>query len=460
MAERIVIIQGSPSDDAYAQKIENEVKAYGIQVDRRTASAHRTSDHLDLILEKYRNDHVVFVTSAGLSDALSGRVGADYSGRVIAAPPDAEQFGEMKVFSSTKTPTGIAVQYATNPLQAAALAVKTLQTYDWSQVEELRQKAEQRRTQTIMHDARQQGFDEPIRPHTAFRRGKTRDVYDLDDGTLLIVGTDRVSAFDKNMHERVPGKGQALTELSEYWFKLTDGILPNHFIERVDERTIRVKKAKRIDVECVIRGYIYGSLFEAYEQGKRELYDLTLPDGLQRAEKFSQPIFTPTTKAEVGHDEELRKRQAIEMALVRDEREWDTLAEATHRLYEFYTTHALERGIIIPDFKVEFGRLNGELIQIDEPPNHDSARLWAVQFYRVGQRQEGHAFDKEYLRDTLRRGYQYNGDGVPPHLPELVIDQVSRRCRGATDMLTGRETDIAKFGLMAVEQVLQELGKR
>ena len=460
MADRIVIIQGSPSDDAYAQQIQDEVKAYGIPVQRRTASAHRTSGHLDRILNQYGDGNVVFITIAGLSDALSGRVGADFSGRVIAAPPDAEKYGEMKVFSSTRTPTGIEIQYATTPQHAATLAVKTLLTYDRSRVGELRRQAEERKIQTIMHDAKQQGFEEPILPYTAFKRGKTRDVYQPDRDTLLIRGTDRISAFDVVFPERIPGKGESLTELAEYWFRLTQNLFPNHFLERVDERTIRVRKAGRVDIEWIVRGNIYGSLWRAYERGERALYGLTLPDGLQLAAEFPQPILTPTTKSETGHDEPITKEEAMAKGLVRDGKEWDVLAEATFELYRFYKQHAAERGILIPDFKLEFGRLpNGDYIQIDEPPNHDSARLWASQFYVPGRRQEEHALDKEFLRQYLIDGHKYQGDGTLPELPELVIDQVSRRCRGATEMLTGRQSDIAAFGLMTVEQVLEELRK-
>lgn len=459
MTERVVIIQGSPSDDAFAQQIEDEVKAYGITAHRRTASAHRTSDHLNLILSQYDpSDRIVFVTVAGLSDALSGRVGADYSGRVIAAPPDAEKYGEMKVFSSTKTPTGIKIQYAINPQEAAALAVKTLQTYDWSLAEKLRQQAEQRRIQTILHDARQQGVEEPPRPYTVFKRGKTRDVYDLGDGTLLVDGTDRVSAFDVNMHERIPGKGQALTELSEHWFQLTHGIIPNHFIERVDERAIRVKKADRIGVEWIARGYMYGSLWRDYQASKDKiLYGIQFPDGLVEAQELEQPVFTPTTKAEDGHDQPITKEEAIAQGLVRDAAEWDFGEGVTMSLYDFYRTTAKERSVLVADMKIELGRYKREIIQIDEPPNNDSARLWSVHFYVPGRKQEGHALDKESLRQYLIEAHNYRGDGPPPHLPELIVDQVSRRARGAAEILTGRETDITKFGLLTVGQMIEQL---
>lgn len=467
MAGRVVIIQGSPSDDAYAGQIVSALEQYGVRVERRTASAHRNAgnqNHLALVLDQY-DPSDVFVTVAGLSDALSGRIAADFPGRVVASPPDAGQYGELKIFSSTKTPRGIEIAgYAKTPQEAADLALVVLNNYDVDKTATLIQQNSERALQNILHDARQQGFEEPLLPYTAFKRGKTRDVYQPDKDTLLIRATNRVSAFDVVLSERIPGKGQALAELSEYWFKLTQGVFPNHFLERVDEKTIRVRKADRIDIEWIVRSYLYGSLARAYARGEKTLYGLTLPDGLQLADPFPQPILTPTTKAETGHDEPITKEEAVSGGLVRDEREWDLLADATFRLYDFYRQHALERRVIIPDFKLEFGRVNGEYIQIDEPPTHDSARFWATQFYRVGQRQEGHALDKEFLRQYLL-DTGYDGNGPAPHLPELVIDQVSRRCVRATEaltarfeLLTGRELNLTS-GLMTVEQVLEELRK-
>lgn len=299
-------------------------------------------------------------------------------------------------------------------------------------------------------------------PYPLFTRGKTRDVYDLKDDTLSIVATDRVSAFDRVMHEGIPEKGISLTRLSEYWFKLTQHIIPNHYVETLDERSIRVKKAERVDIEWIVRGNLYGSLARAYSEGKRELYGLTLPDGLRLADQLPDTILTATTKAESGHDQPITREEAIDMGLVRDGKEWDTLADATFELYEFYRGHAREKGLIIPDFKIEFGRVDGEYMQIDEPPNHDSARLWAVQFYTPGRNQEGHALDKEFLRQYLL-SVGYTGDGEQPHLPELIVDQVSRRCRGATEMLTrnfetvtGVQADISRFGLITVEKLLEE----
>jgi phosphoribosylaminoimidazole-succinocarboxamide synthase len=290
-------------------------------------------------------------------------------------------------------------------------------------------------------------------PWPLFKRGKVRDVYQMGD-YLLIVSTDRVSAFDVVLPNGIPLKGWALNQLSAYWFEKTKSVFPNHFIEKTDDRGIKVKQAERIDIEWVARSYIYGSAWRSYEKGERTISGVSLPDGLQLAEELPEVILTPTTKSEVGHDIELSKDTAINGELVTRE-EWTTLEEATFKLYEFYKAEASGRDLIIPDFKLEYGRVAGDLIQIDEPPTHDSARLWSKKDYRIGKRQEAYSLDKEFLRDFfIRRGYM--GDGPPPTLPPILIDQVSKRCVGAYKVLTGQAT-LNDFKLMSVDQVLMNL---
>ncbi|TRO47554.1 phosphoribosylaminoimidazolesuccinocarboxamide synthase [Candidatus Bathyarchaeota archaeon] len=285
------------------------------------------------------------------------------------------------------------------------------------------------------------------------RRGKVRDLYDLSD-SLLIVSTDRISAFDVVFPNGIPKKGSSLNNLSAYWFEKTQSIFPNHFIEKKDERSIKVVKANRIDIEFVARSYLYGSAWRSYSKGKHVISGVNLPNGLQLAEKLPEIILTPTTKSDVGHDLELSKSEALERKLVsRDE--WIALEEATLKLYEFYTTEASRKGLIIPDFKLEFGKVGDQLIQIDEPPTHDSARLWSKEKYEIGKKQEGYSLDKEFLRDFLiRKGYM--GEGTPPNLPTLLIEQISTRCVGAYKVLTG-QTNLDKLQLMSVDQVIYEL---
>ncbi len=292
-------------------------------------------------------------------------------------------------------------------------------------------------------------------PYTLFKRGKVRDVYDLGN-TLLLLSTDRISAFDMNLPDGIPHKGEALNNLSVYWFKRTSNIFPNHFIEQVDERTMKVLKAERIDIEWVARGHLYGSAWRKYQKGERTLSGVFFPEGLQLAEELPEIILTPTTKTEGGHDLEIGKSQAVNNKLVTNE-EWMELEEATFKLYEFYKKEADTKDIIIPDFKLEYGRHEGSLIQIDEPPTHDSARFWGKKHFKVGEQQEGHALDKEFLREYLRR-IGFFGEGKPPNLPSKVIEEVSKRCVGAYEVLTGRSV-IEDLELKTINELMNELNR-
>lgn len=289
-------------------------------------------------------------------------------------------------------------------------------------------------------------------PHPLFKRGKVRDLYDLGD-SLLIVSTDRVSAFDVTLPTGIPGKGEALNRLSVHWFERTGGVFPNHYVEQVDDRTMRALKAERIDVEWVVRGHLYGSAWREYREGRRVMGGVELPNGLRLAEGLPEAILTPTTKAETGHDVEITRVQAVGRLVTAGE--WRTLEEASFRLFEFYRRECRSRGLILPDFKLEFGRRGGDLLQIDEPPTHDSARLWAERYYRVGEQQEGHALDKEFLREYLRRT-GFTGDGEPPRLPPLVVEEVSKRCVGAYEVLTGRRR-IEELRLRTVDRLMAEI---
>jgi phosphoribosylaminoimidazole-succinocarboxamide synthase len=285
------------------------------------------------------------------------------------------------------------------------------------------------------------------------RRGKVRDVYDFGD-EMVIVTTDRISAFDVVFPTLIPHKGESLNELGEFWFNKTNSIFPNHFKFLEDSRTMRVKKAQRIDIEWVCRAYLYGSAWRSYDEGIRKVSGVELPNGLRMAEELPEVILTPTTKAEAGHDEEISKPQAIDKGLVTKD-EWDKLEDATFKLFKAYTSHAKSRGFIIPDFKLEFGKLDNQLIQIDEPPSHDSARFWAEKFYQIGKPQEAHCLDKEFLRAYLRK-INYMGNGPAPEIPNQIIKQVSMRCVASYQVLSGKKS-LGDYNLKTVDQVMEEL---
>jgi phosphoribosylaminoimidazole-succinocarboxamide synthase len=285
------------------------------------------------------------------------------------------------------------------------------------------------------------------------RRGKVRDVYDMGDH-MIIVTSDRISAFDVVYPTLIPHKGSSLHALSLFWFKETEDIIKNHLLETIDDRTIKVIKADRVDVEWVCRAYLYGSAWRAYNKGARTISGVKLPDGLVMAEELPEVILTPTTKEESGHDVETSKAEVIEQGLSTSD-EWDLLEEATFKLFERYQQVSKKKGLIIPDFKLEFGRIEDEYIQIDEPPTHDSARYWAEQFYEPGKPQEATCLDKEFLRSYLWN-IGYVGDGPPPIIPAPVVIEVSKRCIASFKVLSGK-AKIGDFNLKTVDEVMEEL---
>ncbi len=285
------------------------------------------------------------------------------------------------------------------------------------------------------------------------KRGKVRDVYDMGDH-MFIVTSDRISAFDVVYPTLIPHKGPSLHALSLFWFDQTKDIVKNHLQEVVDERTVKVVKANRVDVEWVCRAYLYGSAWRAYKKGARTISGVDVPDGLVMAEELPEVILTPTTKEDSGHDMEISKKEAIERGLSTKD-EWDLLEETTFKLFERYQQLSRKKGLIIPDFKLEFGTVDGEYIQIDEPPTHDSARYWAEQFYEPGKPQEAHCLDKEFLRSYLRN-IGYMGDGPPPTIPEPIVREVSKRCIASYEVLSGK-AKLKDFDLKTVDQVMEEL---
>ena len=279
-------------------------------------------------------------------------------------------------------------------------------------------------------------------------RGKVRDTYDLGDGRLLIVATDRLSAFDVVLPTGIPDKGAVLTQLSKFWFELTSAVVPNHFIRLADGtpdddlpftlpaelkgRSTIVKKAQRLDVECIARGYITGSAWAEYRKTGR-VCGVRMPAGMVESEKFVEPLFTPTTKADVGHDENMSAEDLVNLvgAEVANAIRLRTLA-----IYKFCSQYALEHGIIIADTKVEFGIVDGEPILIDELLTPDSSRFWPADQYEPGRPQP--SFDKQFVRDYLTES-GWDREPPAPSLPPDIVDKTRQRYREAYRLLTGQE---------------------
>jgi len=274
-----------------------------------------------------------------------------------------------------------------------------------------------------------------------FKRGKVRDVYSVDDDKLLIVSTDRISAFDVVLPNGIPHKGEALNGLSVYWFNQTKDIIPNHILETVDPRTVLVKKTEPIKVEFVMRGYLYGSAWERYRE-RKPICGIKLPSGLRKAEKLSEPILTPTTKVDVGHDVEMTKEDVIKK-LGKDVA--NHVDEICLKIYEETSRRAGANGIIVADTKVEFGFYDEDLLLIDELFTPDSSRFWPLEKYEVGKDQ--FSFDKQYVRDYLE-SIKWNKQPPTPNLPGNVIRETSKKYIEAYERLTGKKFLIQKASSM------------
>ena len=280
-------------------------------------------------------------------------------------------------------------------------------------------------------------------------RGKVRDIYDLGE-TLLLVTSDRISAFDVIMNEPIPDKGFVLTQISAFWFNQMADIVPNHIIstdvadypavcqpyaEVLKGRSMWVKKAKPLSAECIVRGYVSGSGWKDYK-ATGSICGIRLPAGLKESDRLPEPIFTPSTKAELGtHDENISFEQMVydcgrELA--------EQARDYTLKIYSRARDLAAEKGIIIADTKFEYGIYDGKLIIIDECMTPDSSRFWDMQNYKVGQSQP--SYDKQPVRDWLANTH-WNREPPAPMLPDEVIKSTRQIYRQAYNLLTGNELD-------------------
>ena len=285
-------------------------------------------------------------------------------------------------------------------------------------------------------------------------RGKVRDTYAIDDILLLMVATDRISAFDVVLPTGIPEKGKVLNRISSFWFGRTAHLIPNHLVALADSgdaipylaknpdlahipselasQAMVVKEAERIDIECIVRGYITGSAWSEYRR-QGTVSGKPLPEGLVEGMEFPEPLFTPTTKAEEGHDQNMSDQEVEDMVGAQIAQK---LAEASKTVYKFAHDYARERGIILADTKMEFGTLNGQLILIDELLTPDSSRFWDMEGYAPGKSQPN--FDKQFVRDWLvEQGW--NQEPPAPELPSDVVALTTDRYKEAYRRLTGTD---------------------
>lgn len=287
----------------------------------------------------------------------------------------------------------------------------------------------------------------PIGAGVQLPRGKVRDIYDLDD-KLLIVTTDRISAFDYVLPNAIPYKGKCLNQLSKFWFDYFDHISnhtistdPNEYPDELQEyasilkgRSMLVKKVEPVKAECIVRGYISGSAWESYKKDGT-VCGIKLPSGLKESEKFDEPLFTPSTKAPEGkHDinisfKELEKLIGPDVA--------DTIREWSLEIYSEGAIYARDKGVIIADTKFEFGKLGDEIILIDEVLTPDSSRFWPADDYEPGRSQN--SFDKQYVRDWLKDKSGWDRNSPPPELPSYVVLETTNKYKEAFQKITGRK---------------------
>ncbi|TME68311.1 MAG: phosphoribosylaminoimidazolesuccinocarboxamide synthase [Chloroflexi bacterium] len=284
-------------------------------------------------------------------------------------------------------------------------------------------------------------------PLKLFARGKVRDTYELGPDRLLMVATDRISAFDHVLPNGIPDRGKVLTQLSIFWFSQTDTFQANHLVsgmvpdlppalkdfrDQLAGRFMIVRKAKRIDFECVVRGYLAGSAWKEYQESQT-LAGESMPPGLTESQRLATPIFSPATKAETGHDEnitfdQMKKEIGADMA--------NQLRDASLALYKYAAEFSERRGLILADTKFEFGTVGKDLILIDEALTPDSSRYWDSVTYRPGMSPD--SYDKQFVRDWLiRSGWDKESD--PPRLPEDVVAQTRLRYLTAYQRVVGKE---------------------
>jgi phosphoribosylaminoimidazole-succinocarboxamide synthase len=279
------------------------------------------------------------------------------------------------------------------------------------------------------------------------RRGKVRDVYTVDDDSLLIVATDRISAFDYILPTGIPDKGRVLTQLSIFWFDFLRDLTPTHFLtadlaeypsslkpfgDQLEGRSMLVKRANMVEIECVARGYISGSGWKEYQK-QGTVCGIPLPAGLRESEKLPEPIFTPATKAQTGHDENVTFEHVV--SLIGADLA-GRLRDLTLEIYSRAAKFAETKGIIIADTKFEFGFVGDELVLGDEVLTPDSSRFWPADSYRPGGAQ--FSFDKQYVRDYLE-SIRWNKQPPAPPLPEEVAAKTGEKYRQAYSVLTGLE---------------------
>jgi len=288
-------------------------------------------------------------------------------------------------------------------------------------------------------------FETNIKEVPLLKRGKVRDIYGLGDA-LLIVATDRISAFDVVLPTPIPDKGKILTLMTLFWLDFLKDVVENHLItadtenypdvlkpykDILHQRSMIVKKARVFPVECIVRGYITGSAMKEYQKTGK-ICGITLPSGLKEADKLPEPIFTPSTKADQGHDINITFEDMVNLV---GRETAETLKELSLKIYKKASAYAEDKGIIIADTKFEFGIYDGKIILVDEVLTPDSSRFWPKDEYEPGRTQK--SFDKQFIRDWLK-SISWKDNTPPPHIPSEIVEKTRAKYLEALYKLTGK----------------------
>ncbi len=435
----VSIIMGSQSDRDIAKKAEDTFEWFGVPYETVILSAHRTPAQLRAYLESAERRGIrIFLCIAGMAAHLPGVVASETNLPVIGVPVDSGILqGLDALFSIQQMPPGIPVAgVGVNAgANAALLAIRMLQFDHPFLSEKLEHYMNTRREKILkstpwLPAVTSEGLREThLDRIPLIKRGKVRDIYDLGD-RILLVATDRISVFDVVLPTPIPDKGRILTALSAFWFWRFRKTVKNHLISVrytdlpgdlpaqypfLDGRVMIVKKLKPLPVECIVRGYLAGSGWKQYkETGK--IHDVELPQGLKESDKLPHPVFTPTTKAESGHDMPMTQKEFDELV---GSQYADRIRHLSIQIYSEAAEYAYERGIIIADTKFEFGvDDDGTLYLIDEILTPDSSRFWPLELYEPGKSQP--SFDKQYVRDYTA-GLGWNKTYPGPELPPEVV---------------------------------------
>ncbi|KAA8495667.1 Phosphoribosylaminoimidazole-succinocarboxamide synthase [Porphyridium purpureum] len=477
----VVILMGSAADLKHCEKIAKAATALGMDAEMRIASAHKIPNRLLSVIAQYQADPrpKVYVSVAGRSNALSGMLDCAVSAPVIACPPYSDAFGGSDLFSSIRMPGGVTPMLVLDPAGAALAAAKIVGVYD-SHVREKAETLQKANRDRLFVDDAQLTSKAFIESKTAeelkcitdtsgvldvskvaeTRKGKVRDQYELstDEDLLVLVTTDRQSAFDRLLAE-IPFKGAVLNSVSNWWFQETEHIIPNHVLSVPHPNVTVARKCKPFPIEFVVRGYITGStstsLWKNYSSGVREYCGITFPEGLIKNQKLESNVLTPTTKGEV--DRPISPADIISEGWMTQE-DYDVCAKAALEVFEFGQKKAAENGLILVDTKFEFGRsADGVIRLIDEVLTPDSSRYWLATSYaeRMADGKEPENIDKEFLRLWFADNCDPYNDKTLPEAPQDLVLELSRRYIMLYELITGQPFDIGEGS--SVESIREAL---